>query len=187
MHAETYRKIDGLLPAALLCAAAAAVMGLVLHLGVAPAWQALQDKRARMHHVRRRIEQESGHESLMREITAKHDSLDAKLATLTSGMGDAGDLSGLLQMIFDMAYAAGIQFDRTEPREETRGESFIRYPILFETTAEYAALGTFIASLERLPQAFRIDRLAMTALADGDVRAALMVTCFLDESGASHD
>ncbi len=181
MHVETGRKIDGLLPALVVFGAAFLVSGLLLRYAVTPSWKALRAKAQRLEHVQMRITHESGHDALLKQIQDKRDALDQKLDALTHGMGDVGDLSGLLQTVFDMAYEAGVKFDRTEPQEESREGALIRYPILFETTTNYASLGTFVSSLERLPQAFRIDRIAMTAQRNGDIEALLLVTCFLED------
>ena len=48
-------------------------------------------------------------------------------------------------------------------------------------TTSYRSLGRFVSSLEQLPQALRIDRLAITEEKNG-LMVRLLVTCFIGKT-----
>lgn len=125
---------------------------------------------------------------LKKEILKKQKLLEEKHTNLSSGMADASDLSALLQLIFDKAWKNNIRFDKTTPQEMVTTKTSINYPVLLELTTEYNKLGTFISSLEAMPQIMRVERVAVTAKGSNKVSAIMMVTCFLskDSIGGSN-
>lgn len=118
---------------------------------------------------------------LKKEILKKQKLLEEKHTNLSSGMADASDLSALLQLIFDKAWKNNIRFDKTTPQQMITTKTSINYPVLLELTTEFNKLGTFISSLEAMPQIMRVERVAVSAKGRGKVLAILMVTCFLSK------
>jgi Tfp pilus assembly protein PilO len=98
-------------------------------------------------------------------------------------MHDQKDLSGLLQMLFDIAWQHEIKIDKTTPQSEVAGNEVVRYPIVLEMNTSYHQLGNFISSLERIPHILRIDRLALTLEKTGNIKAHMRVTCFANRTG----
>ncbi len=125
---------------------------------------------------------------LKAEIIKKQEMLEKKHTLLSSGMADASDLSALLQLIFDKAWKNDIRFDKTTPQPMITTKTSIHYPVILELTTSYKKLGSFISSLEALPQIMRVERVAITAKGREKVSAILMVTCFLskDSYGGSN-
>ena len=92
---------------------------------------------------------------------------------------EAGGLSDLLQLLISRAKEADIRFVKMLPQQETAHRA--EYPVVLEMTTSYHSLARFVASLERTPQALRVERLAVTAQKNGlDVH--ILVTCFLKKA-----
>ena len=66
-----------------------------------------------------------------------------------------------------------------EPLPETLNKDFRIVPIVLDFGTTYHALGTFVASVEKAPQMFKINRLFVEANGDGKVGVKLMITCFI--------
>ena len=116
------------------------------------------------------------------ELRDIHGQLSAKLAAISSGMGNPQDLSALLQMLIDRAKAADIRFVKMQPQSESTHADYIQYPVLLEMETTYHSLGQFVVALESMPHVVKIDRLAITAGASGKIDAKLLVTCFLQRT-----
>jgi type IV pilus assembly protein PilO len=151
-----------------------------LRLGVGH-WSVAMAKRTEARRYHTLIENSDNYRELRSRIEAKREALNQRLDTLTAGLRDAHDLSGLLQMIFDKAYEAGMRIDRTEPQREESGKDFVKYPVILETTTTYHRLGAFVSSLEKMPQVVRVERLSLVSSRGGDVHAKLLVTCFVSK------
>ncbi len=144
-----------------------------------PLWQESAINKRELVMYQSLIEGTSEYEQLKNEIRDKQKLLEEKHTELTQGMADPHDLSGLLQMIFDKAWAADIRFDKTLPQKESRGRDYIYYPVNLEMTTTYNNFGSFIASLERLPQIVRVDRTEIKSLPGETITAKMLITCFL--------
>ncbi|MBD3314610.1 MAG: type 4a pilus biogenesis protein PilO [Chitinivibrionales bacterium] len=165
-----------------LVAAGLLIISLGLRAGFAY-WPEVMAKRAEAQRYQRLIANSGNYRELRTRIEEKRDALELRLDTLTSGLRDARDLSGLLQMIFDKAFEAGLRIDRTEPQEEETGRDFVKYPVVLETSTTYHRLGAFISSLEKMPQVIRVERLSLDSSRGGGVEAKLLVTCFVSKEG----
>lgn len=143
-------------------------------------WPDVAARRAEAERYRMLIENSGNYRELRTRIEEKQHALEARLDTLTAGLRDAQDLSGLLQMIFDKAFEAGLRIDRTEPQGEEEGKDFIKYPVIIEASTTYHRLGAFVSSLERMPQVIRVERLSL-ASSKNNVDARLLVTCFVSK------
>lgn len=146
---------------------------------VLPLWQSATMAKRELVIYQSLVKGTSEYEELKNEIREKQKLLEIKHTELTQGMADPHDLSGLLQMIFDKAWAADIRFDKTMPQKEIHGRDYIHYPVSLEMTTTYNNFGMFISSLEKLPQIVRIDRTQITALPGESIAAKILVTCFL--------
>jgi Tfp pilus assembly protein PilO len=140
---------------------------------------------ARYRTYQSREETLSSHDNFARirdELRDIHEKLSAKLAVISSGMGNPQDLSALLQMLIDRAKAADIRFVKMQPQSESTHADYIQYPVLLEMETTYHSLGQFVVALESMPHVVKIDRLAITAGSSGKIDAKLLVTCFLQRT-----
>lgn len=117
--------------------------------------------------------------ALRNRLQSTSDSLQQRYDAMTSGLGDATDLSGLLEMLIAWAKAADIRFVRVQPQEQTEMAGYTVFPVLLEFTAPYNALGRFVAGLESQPHVVRIERLAVNASDPHKVEVRLLVALFL--------
>jgi Tfp pilus assembly protein PilO len=144
-----------------------------------PWWQEYRTQGAELSRYRSLTSASSNYDNLRTELQRTHGQLEAKLSVLTSGLGDAADLSALLQMLIGKAREADIRFVRMEPQQQSIGTDFIRYPVVLDMTTTYHSLGRFISAMEATPQSVRVNRLAMSATVAGTLNVRVLVTCFL--------
>ncbi|MBD3242767.1 MAG: type 4a pilus biogenesis protein PilO [Chitinivibrionales bacterium] len=117
--------------------------------------------------------------ALRSRLQATSDSLQQRYDAMTSGLGDAQDLSGLLEMLIAWAKAADIRFVRVQPQEQSEMGGYTTFPVLLEFASPYNALGRFVAGLESQPHVVRIERLAVNAKDPHEIEVKLLVTLFL--------
>ena len=154
---------------------------IVLRYFLFPLWQSGAEDRNKVFRYKALISDRSEYEELKTEIRKNQKRLEEKHIRLTEGLADPRDLSGLLQMIFDKAWEAGIHFDKTIPQQEVRSADYIQYPVQLEMQTDFHSFGKFISSLERIPQIVSVDRVAITALGQTSIEALLLITCFLNK------
>jgi Tfp pilus assembly protein PilO len=152
---------------------------------VVPRWQEYQSQSQELARYRTLTSAAKNYDNLRTELTTTKERLNAKLTGLTAGLGDANDLSALLQMLIGKAKEADIRFVRMEPQQQSIAADFIRYPVVLDLSTTYHSLGKFIASLEASPQTVRVNRLALSATAGGAVTVRLLVTCYLQVNAGS--
>ncbi len=179
MYAFIKRAIEKELLSITALAMAMFVFTAILRYSIVPGWQRNVSIRREVAKYESLIRRDTEYNELKNAIRQRQKLLEQKHTELTQGLADPHDLSGLLQMIFDKAWDADIRFDRTIPQPESRGKDYIHYPVLLEMTTSFGSLGKFITSLERIPQIVRVDRVALSALKDGQVHARVLITCFL--------
>ncbi len=151
----------------------------LIRYAIVPFWSGASAVRNEVFRYKRLIKAKDEYVELKNIIREKHKDLEKKHTELTHGLGDPNDLSGLLQMIFDKAWESGIRFDKTLPKKEFRGPDYVHYPIMLEMTTTYNSLGKFIASLERMPQIVRVNRVAITSKNNELISVHILITCFL--------
>lgn len=155
------------------------VFTVLVRYSIVPGWLRNATIRKEVRNYQTLIRRTTEYDELKNAIREKQQLLEKKHTDLTQGLADPHDLSSLLQMIFDKAWEVDIRFDRTIPQTEVRGTDYIHYPVLLEMRTSYNSLGKFIASLERMPQIVRVDRVAVTATEEENIYARLRITCFL--------
>ncbi len=179
MYAAVKRTIEKeLIPLSALVLAVF-VFTVLVRYSIVPGWLQNATIRKEVGKYQTLIRRTTEYDELKSAIREKQQLLEKKHTDLTQGLADPHDLSGLLQMIFDKAWEVDIRFDKTIPQTEVRGTDYIHYPVLLEMRTSYNSLGRFLASLERMPQIVRIDRVAITATPAESVYARLRITCFL--------
>lgn len=152
---------------------------MVVRYAIVPGWQRNTSIRNEVRNYKTLIQGDNEYNALKNTLREKQRLLEKKHTDLTQGLADPHDLSGLLQMIFDKAWEADIRFDKTVPQPEVQGTDYIHYPVQLEMTTSYTSLGKFIASLERIPQIVRVERIALTAQSDGLLYVRILITCYL--------
>lgn len=185
MSTDTYRKYLKCFagPVFLLTTSVFLTSQMILHFGV-PAWRDMTDSQSNMQTVKELVAGGGETPGIHSRVLEKKAALETRLDSLTSGLTDPTDLSGLLQTIFDKGWEAGVKFDKTQPGEEYQGDLYRFFPIQLELRTNYHSLGKFVSSLERIPQVMRIDRLGIVAAEKGGgIEAALQVTCFIRKDG----
>ncbi len=185
MSTDTYRKHLKCFAGPVFLAAVSVFLTsqLILHFGV-PAWRDMVASRAHMKTVKELVAGGGETSGIHSRVLEKRATLEARLDSLTAGLTDPTDLSGLLQTIFDKGWEAGVKFDKTQPKEEYQGDLYRFFPIVLELRTNYHSLGTFISSLEKIPQVMRIDRLGIVAAEKGGgIEVAMQVTCFIRKDG----
>lgn len=120
-----------------------------------------------------------GHAALRNRLQAVNDSLRTRYGIMSAGLGDAEDLSGLLEMLIGWAKAADIDFVSVQPGEQTLDGGVTTFPVVLQFKCPYDALGRFVAGLESRPHIVRVDRLSVGAESSRRVQVGLMVTLFL--------
>jgi Tfp pilus assembly protein PilO len=163
----------------LVVSAAAFVAVISLRAGALPLLDRLAGRRELLARYTDYVSREGGYEKIRRTIAEKHSLLNEKLSALSQNLSDSKELSSLLKVLITRAKDAGIEFVKMEPQPESKESGYVRYPVLLELTTSYRSLVMFLASLERLPHVVQIDRLAVTARADGSLHAKILVVCFL--------
>ncbi|MBN1982590.1 MAG: type 4a pilus biogenesis protein PilO [Chitinivibrionales bacterium] len=144
-----------------------------------PALHSMQKTRLEVIRYKELISGTSQHDALKKEIWTRQKQLEQKHTALTQGLADPRNLSGMLQLIFDKAWEAKIKMDKTIPQDEVKKKDIVLHPVILEMTTNFGNLGTFVSLLEKIPQAIRIDRVALTAQEGGLMKARILVTCFL--------
>lgn len=126
------------------------------------------------------ISSENGLIKVIDEIKSKNDRIQNKISSYSgSATENARDLSGFLETLISLAKVSDIRFTKMEPLPETLNKEFRIVPIVLDFGTTYHALGTFVASVEKAPQMFKINRLFVEANGDGKVGVKLMITCFI--------
>jgi|GEM_PF-1890739 len=153
---------------------------------VIPAWRERVLLRSEVAKYRKLISGDSKYNELKKIIRKKHAQLEQKHTSLTQGLADPRDLSGLLQMIFDKAWEAGIRFDKTIPEQEIKDKDYIHYPIVLEMTTTFNRMGQFTSLLEQIPQIVRVERVSLIARDTEAVSARMLITCFVSLKPEEH-
>jgi hypothetical protein len=189
MFTTAFRRLAGEIIPILVFSCAALVSLLAVKDVATPRWQAL---RALSHEVSR-YKALASDKNRLREVTAqlldKKKRLETQCAQTSppKELKDAlspADLSGVLQLLIQLAKDADIRFVKMQPLEGTNkgGAERREYPVILEMTTSYESLGRYVSSLEELPGRFSVGRLAVTVQKNGlDVR--ILVTCFLAKAG----
>ncbi|MBN1577904.1 MAG: type 4a pilus biogenesis protein PilO [Chitinispirillaceae bacterium] len=125
------------------------------------------------------ISSENGYRQIKQEITDKIELLRNRLAPLPKQKTASRDLGGYLEMLIAVARKNDIRFVRIQPQDEEQAADRILCPVMLVLTTTYHELGRFITALEKLPNLFSVDRLAMEATAEGKCDVKLLVTCLI--------
>jgi Tfp pilus assembly protein PilO len=184
MHPKALRRLAGEIIPVLVFSCAVLLSLVLLRFAAAPQWQRLQVKNGEIAHYRTLVSDKNRYQAIKERLLDKKARLSRQYALYVPAQGaPAGsDLSGMLQLLIVRARDADIRFVKMQPQQETQREKQVDYPVVLELTTSYHSLGRFISSLEELPQAVKIERLAVTAGKNGlDVR--ILVTCFLKKAG----
>ena len=187
MHSETGTRLKEELPAIAFCCAMVALALVIVRYALLPVVLHAGDQRRDISVYRAALSEQAASTSLRSTIAADNARLKDKLTKLAAGMGDANDLSGLLGVLIDRASSAGIRFVKVQPQGEKRENDYTLYPVVLEMTTSCKSLGTFVASLESIPQIVRVGRLSVTALRGERLDVKILITCFLHAQEAGND
>lgn len=159
-----------------------AVLGstVLLRYAIIPQINLLRSNVQQYHSINALISSETGLTKVIDEIKQKNDQIQKKLSNY-SGVAteNARDLSGFLETLINLAKVSDIRFVKMEPLPETVSRDFRTAPIVLDFATTYHALGLFVASVEKAPQLYKINRLFVEANGAGKVGVKLMITCFI--------
>ena len=161
-----------------LCATFAAVTAF-FHLLIAPLYGTLLEKHAELKHYEAIISSENGYQFLKKEITGKIDTLHTRLSPLSDEKEITADPGSYLETLIAIARKSDIRFARMQPQEEKPAADLVRYPVMLTLTTTYHELGQFIAALEKMPDLFSVDRLAIETTKNGRCNVRLLVACLI--------
>jgi Tfp pilus assembly protein PilO len=177
MFSKTYRFIAGEI--AHICIVSCALLAslVLVRAAVLPSVYSLGRTHTQLSLYRDLVADKEKYTAIKTLLTSRKASLVEKKRDLAFSNMAAPDLSSLLQLLITRAKDADIRFVKMQPEVASKSEQ-ATYPVVLEMTTSYHSLGRFIASLESVPQAVRIDRLAITAQ-NSNLDVRILVTCFL--------
>jgi len=146
---------------------------------VIPGYLQIYTHKKEYKHYQDLISSESGYQEIKLKITGKIDTLSGRIAPETEQKKTATDLSGYLEELIAVGRKADIRFVRMQPQEESTTQDYRLNPVMLALTTTYHELGQFITELEKLPNLFRVDRLALSASRSGKCDVKLLVTCLI--------
>jgi Tfp pilus assembly protein PilO len=153
---------------------------IILRFAIVPQINLLRSNIQQYNTINSLISSENGLTKVIDEIKVKNERIQKKISTYSgSATENVRDLSGFLETLISLAKVSDIRFAKIEPLPESINKEFRNVPIVLDFGTTYHALGSFVASVEKAPQMFKINRLFVEANGEGRVGVKLMVTCFI--------
>lgn len=153
---------------------------ILLRYAIIPQINLLRSNVQQYHAINTLISSEAGLTEVIDEIKQKNNRIQKKLSNYSGAATEnARDLSGFLETLISLAKVSDIRFVKMEPLPETINRDFRTVPIVLDFGTTYHALGSFVASVEKAPQMYKINRLFVEANGAGKVGVKLMITCFI--------
>jgi Tfp pilus assembly protein PilO len=179
VHSLTFRKIVKDAPLLTVVGFTCCMVAVFLLYIILPLVTNIKEIRSEYAYYLARISSENGYADIKQNIHAKLDSLKSK-ATISPVQQDfTGDISSYLENLISIAGKSDIHFVRMQPQEEKVEKDYALHPVLLVLTTTYHELGSFIAAIEKLPQLYHLDRLALDATNDGKCDVKLLLTCMV--------
>jgi Tfp pilus assembly protein PilO len=179
MRAFDFRKLTNESPLFLLCGISILLTVSLLRFAFLPQYIRLAAHRKELERYSSLISSETGIGKIKQDITEKIEVLKKRLAPSPEQRKLTNDVSRYLEMLIAVARKADIRFIRIQPQEETQAAEYTLSPVVLVCTTTYHELGQFIAALEKTPNLFSIDRLAIDAATNGKCDVKLLVTCLV--------
>ena len=179
MSTSYLKKLVNEAPILLIVGIACLLVTVVFRFVFIPGYQQIHTLKKEYRHYQDQISSESGYKEIKLKITGKIDTLTARIAPETEQKDTATDLSGYLEKLIAVGRKADIRFVRMQPQEESVTRDYRLNPVMLALTTTYHELGQFITELEKLPNLFRVDRLALSASETGKCDVKLLVTCLI--------
>ena len=178
---RTFDKRILLTEAPLLCAftAIGALCILLVHSVVVPLYGTVLQREDEFNHYQSIISSENGYQLLKNEISVKIDTLENRLAPVPEQKKVTADPGSYLELLIDIGRASDVRFARIQPQEERQVDDITRYPVVLTLTTTYHELGQFVALLEKMPNLFSVDRIAIQVTNDRRCSVRLLVTCLI--------
>jgi Tfp pilus assembly protein PilO len=153
---------------------------IILRYAIIPQVNLLHSNVQQYHTINALISSETGLTKVIDEIKRKNNRIQKKLSNYSRATTEnSRDLSGFLETLINLAKVSDIRFVKMEPLPETISQDFRTAPIILDFISTYHALGSFVASVEKAPQMYKINRLFIEANGAGKVGVKLMITCFI--------
>ena len=148
-------------------------------------WRGFHEKRARVVYYKNEIFKDDAPSYLAETITREHEALERKIDTLTLGLIESDDLSGLVELLFHKADSVGIDgAPEMDPQDRIVTEDYIVYPIRLALSAPFPEITAYIASLESIPHIVKVKRIAVTASTRGLIDTKLLIHCLFSRTDA---
>ncbi len=171
-------------PLFFVCGISLFLIALLIRFSILPDVAKLTTLKREFSHYKSLISSEKGIGKIKEDINHKIEILRSKLNLSTERKILSNDVSQFLEMLISVARKNDIRFVRIQPQKEESDEKSFLYPIILVFTATYHELGQFIASLEKMPTIFSINRVAVDAAAGGKCDVKLLVTCIVPKEEA---
>ena len=179
MRTINFKKLTHESPLFFLCGLALLLTVSLLRFAILPQFTRLVTTQKELVRYRSLISSETGIRRIKQDITGKIEVLKNRLAPSPEQKKITNDVSGFLEMLITVARKADIRFVRIQPQAEVQTTDHTLSPVMLVCTTTYHELGQFIAALEKIPDRFSVDRLAIDAAANGKCNVKLLVTCLI--------
>ena len=146
---------------------------------VLPRYRIFRSGREDLARYRELISSENGYSIIKNELKSKNEQLEKSVDSFSGTRSDPGELSTFLEMLISKARVSDIRFVKIQPQTESKNDDFVLFPVVLDMRTTYHALGQFLASLEKLPYMFKVERLSITAVNESSIEVKILVTCYI--------
>jgi len=176
MQINTFPKISGISPLLFIAFSSLLIVMLIIRFLAIPLVVTIASNDKELTYFTSKVSSESGYADLRQDIQQKIDILDKKLSESTTVELPA-DISSYLEYLISLGRKEGIQFSRMQPQKAVFEGQFTIYPLMLVFSTTYHDMGRFIATMEKLPHLYRIQRLAIDSGDHGVCEAKLLLLC----------
>jgi Tfp pilus assembly protein PilO len=180
MRSKNFRSLIAEIPLLVIASGAAALVLALVHFVMVPQAAELKKQRIELQRYQTLISSENGFVKIKQDLTAKIDTLRSRLIrSRTDLKRDSADLGGYLEVLIGLAKKNDIRFARIQPQAESQSADYTVYPVMFVLTTTYHSLGRFLSELEKVPDLYSVDRIALDAAPDEKCTVHLLVSCLI--------
>jgi len=176
MHTFNFNKITRHAPLLAAISGSLLVMALGIDLLCVPMYKSILVQQKEYTYYQSRISSESDYGDLKQDILQKIVTLEA-ITSQNKKETPTADISSYLEYLITLGKQSNISFVRMQPQEEEKGATSSLHPILLVLTSTYNDCGRFIASIEKLPHLYRVERIALDATENGKCNVKLLLAC----------
>jgi Tfp pilus assembly protein PilO len=156
---------------------------LIIRFGFVPLYSQYSKSKKEIHYLEKIISKKEHYLRLINDMSLNQQKLiltKQKIDSLNK-ISESNDISDFLKILINISEQSDIKFVKMLPQTQKIKNNIKEYPVIIELFAGYNSFGKFVFLLEKMPQLFRIEKLAVTA-EEKDLNVKLLITCFITKT-----